>query len=222
MKFLRSTHLTYITAIGSLSLTFTGISAQDLLMNSKNFSNVIFLIFIPLTPIIIIIFTFIINDMFHIYAIGNQIGQVECKINIISKNDKLLVWEHSVCGVVYGREKVAVIDKSITNLIFEGVGMLLIPSIVIICSISMYLSIKYLYSKQELHLFLYIYASILIYMIVVMGHILYKLKKYTGTNSILSRAIQYKNNESKKKVLPEQSDDNKIKGMYCKNRLNMF
>jgi len=215
-------YLAYITAIGSLSLTFTGISAQDLLTNSKSFSNVIFLIFIPLTPIIIIIFSFIVNDMFHIYAIGIQIGQVECKINTISRNDKLLVWEHSICGAVYGREKINGFDDRITNLIFEGIGMLLIPSTVIICVASTYLSVGYLYSKPDLRLFLYLYSFVVTYMVVVMGHIVYKLIKYTGSNSMLSKVIQCQNNDSIKKVLLEQSNNNQSKGIYRKNRLNIF
>src|ERR1035437_6857008 len=130
-------YLTYLTAIGSLALAFHGVSAQDFIKASvdlttadniiKNLSSIIYLFFIPFTPIVIMTLTFPINDIFHVYAIGNQIGQVECKINAISKNDKLLVWEHSVCPAVYGGEKMMDSDERITNVISAGDYMLLFP-----------------------------------------------------------------------------------------------
>jgi hypothetical protein len=195
-------YLTYLTAIGSVALTFHGVSAQDFFKAGvdpatasylvNNLSNIIHLFFIPLTPIVIITLTFPINDIFHVYAIGNQIGQVECKINSISCNPRLLVWEHSVCPAVYGGEKVENTDKSITNVISAGDYLLLFPTLIIICTFSTYISVTYLYLKLGCG-FSMIYLAIIIYMLGAIVFLGLKLKNCTGPAALLTKVIQYKN-----------------------------
>lgn len=197
-------YLTYITAIGSLALTFHGVSAQDIFKASfdattanyivNNLSNIVHLFFIPLTPVVIITLTFPINDIFHTYAIGNQIGQDERKINAMFNNDKLLVWEHSVCHAVYGGEKIAKSNDRITNVISVGDYTLLIPALITICAISSYVSINYICEKAGCGLAI-LYFAILLYMVGAIAFLGLKLRSYTGPESCLARVIQQKNSE---------------------------
>jgi hypothetical protein len=195
-------YLTYVTAIGSLALTFYGVSGQDFIKASinpatadhivNNFSNIVQLFFIPLTPIVIMMLTFPINDIFHTYAIGNQIGQIECKINTISNNETLLVWEHSVCPAVYGGEIVIESDNPITNVITVGDYMLLFPALLMVCAFSTYISIVYLCQKAGCGLSI-LYFALVIYMLGAIVFLGLKLKNYTGPKALLTRVIQHKN-----------------------------
>ena len=124
-------YLTYITTLGSLALAFHGVSMSDFFNTAidpskatyliQNASNIVHLFFIPFTPIILITITFPLNDIFHTYAIGSQISEIERKINMIS-NKKILVWEHSICPKIYGGEKSAegikITKKSLNNYFF--------------------------------------------------------------------------------------------------------
>ena len=210
-------YLTYLTAIGSLALTFHGVSAQDFFKAGvdpatanhiiNNLSNVIHLFFIPLTPIVVITLTFPINDIFHVYAIGNQIGQVECKINALSSNDTLLVWEHSVCPAVYGGEKDAESGDSVTNVISTGDYMLLFPALFMICAFSTYISIMYLCQKMGCGLAI-LYFGIVIYMLGAIVFLGLKLKSHTGPKSLLTKVIQNKNSPAENKRLLESLEAN--------------
>lgn len=99
-------YITYLISISSLALTFKGLSATDIVIDSSkvvaNASDIVSLLFVPFTPIVIIVLSFAVNDLFQIYAIGNQIGQIEQKINKILGKKNLLVWEHRICPIIYG------------------------------------------------------------------------------------------------------------------------
>lgn len=210
-------YLTYLTAIGSLALTFHGVSAQDLYKASidpatanyivNNLPNIIHLFFIPLFPIVIITLTFPLNDIFHVYAIGNQIGQVELKINAISNNNRLLVWEHSVCPAVYGGEKVMESDDPIINIISAGDYMLLFPALFIMCAFSTYISITYLCQKAGCGLAI-VYFAVVIYMLGAIVFLGLKLKNHTGPKALLARVIEHKNLAAENKNLPEPAGAN--------------
>lgn len=209
-------YLTYLTAIGSLALTFYGVSTQDFIKASvdistannmaNNLPKIVNLFLLSLTPILIMTLTFPINDLFHIYAIGNQIGQIECKINDILNNNKVLLWEHSVCPAVYGGEKVFKSDEPITNVISFGDYLLLLPVLYLICVFSIYLSINYLCQMKHYYILPNLYAGLIIYM---MGSIIFlgvKIKKYTGPNSLLNKVIHHKNYASESKISTEKTE----------------
>lgn len=149
-------YLTYITAIGSLALAFHGISANDFfkagidpaLANHiiRNAGNIVRLFFITLTPVVLITLTFPLNDIYHIYAMGHQLGELEIKINSKSGNQNLLTWEHIVCPIVYGGEKMHVgqVETKLTNIISRGDILLLVPAIATLCIASTVISFVYI------------------------------------------------------------------------------
>ncbi|MBP9012191.1 MAG: hypothetical protein KBG22_01125 [Smithella sp.] len=212
-------YLTYFTAIGSLALTFHGVSAPDLFKASidsstaNNIANkipeIVNIFLILLTPILIMTLTFPINDIFHTYAIGNQIGQIECKINSILENDILLLWEHSICPAVYGGEKVFESDKPITNVISFGDYTLLLPTLYMVIVFSTYISVKYLCEKS--FFFSISYSILVIYMIGALLFLGSRLKDCTSPNSLLNKVISYKNRIGNKKLSVPPSANGKKK-----------
>lgn len=199
-------YLSYITAIGSLALTFHGVSTSDFfkmvvdkdtannLIN--NMTNIVNLLFIPFAPVVLITITFPINDMFHIYAMGKHIGEIERKINILSNNKILLAWEHHVCPVVYGGEKVNNCKEKVTNLIFKGDTLLLFPSLIFICIFTTALSIIYICDKGHPYLAV-LYFETFLYMLTVILYLGLRLRDYTNPNGILNKLIQSKNADTK-------------------------
>ena len=107
-------YISYLTSIVSLSLTFMGISTTDIFkasLNAKTFSDIFILISIPFTPIVSLISSFAINDLFQIYVIGTQIGIIEQKLNTLVNESKLLTWEHHICPVIYGERSIADMNR---------------------------------------------------------------------------------------------------------------
>ena len=149
-------YLTYITAIGSLALAFHGLNAQDVISSvsnpdkavilAKNSANILHLFFIAFTPILFITLTFPINDLFHIFAIGNHVGELESKINSLKKK-KLLLWEHGVCPKVFGGEPDST-GKKLTNIINKGDYFLLFPALLFLTICSIYISVPFIWSKS--------------------------------------------------------------------------
>jgi hypothetical protein len=195
-------YLTYFTAIGSLALTFHGISASDIFKASvdpasanyiaNHLSDVIYLFLIPLTPILIITLTFPINDIFHVYVIGNQILQIESKINFFSNNGRLLAWESFVCPTVYRGERTMESDDQITNLIKVGDYMLLFPALITICAFSTYISIVYLSQKVSCVIAL-LYLAIVLYMVGTILFLGLRLSSYISTKGLIAKIIKYRN-----------------------------
>lgn len=194
-------YLTYLTAICSLALTFHGVSAQEFFKNPdvmnqalQNAASIVHLFFIPFTPIVIITLIFPLNDLFHIYVMGNQIGQIEKKINSLSRDNQLLVWEHAICPVVYGGEKIKT-DASefrITNLISAGDKLLLVPVLFLVCVSATILSAIYLFDKLGC-LATVVYVLLIVYMISSIVSLVLKLLSYTKPEGFLAKAIQLKN-----------------------------
>ena len=193
-------YLTYITAIGSLALAFHGVSTQDFFNSAldpekanyliKNASNIVHLFFIPFAPIILITLTFPLNDLFHIFAIGNQIAAIENKINTIAGKE-LLVWEHSVCPKVYGGEKGPNSDK-IKNIISAGDYMLLIPSLFILSIITTVISSIYICEKTGCLLSIG-YMLIVVYMFGVIIWLASKITNYIKPDGLLTKVIKASN-----------------------------
>lgn len=189
-------YLTYITAIGSLALAFHGLNAQDIIAaanNSvkakeiiENASSIMHLFFIPFTPVLLITLTFPLNDMFHIYAIGNHIGKLEKKINMM-EGSEILEWEHRVCPKVYGGESDSNGNK-ISNIITMGDALLLIPALFLLGFISTYISTAFLYQKLPIY-WCAGYLILIIYMVCMVLFISLKLKNYTSPNGLLTKII---------------------------------
>jgi hypothetical protein len=193
-------YLTYISAIGSLALTFYGVSTQDFFKAVidpqtgnqivQNAANIIHLFFVPFAPLVFVTMTFPINDLFHIYVIGKQIGQIESKINLIN-SDQLLMWEHRVCPGVYGG-KIEINENKITNLIQIGDYLLLFPFLIGLCGVSIWLSSTFIQDKFG-DAFKWIYILVVTYMFLSVIWLGWKLLKYTKSDSDLSAMITKRN-----------------------------
>ncbi|MGB5156525.1 hypothetical protein [Desulfobacterium sp. N47] len=205
-------YLTYITAIGSLALAFHGLNAQDVIsaVNNtqkakeimENASSILHLFFIPFAPVLLITLTFPLNDMFHIYAIGNHIGKIESRINLM-ENKKLLLWEHQVCPKVYGGDEDQKGNK-ISNIIMMGDALLLIPALFVLGVITTYISTSFIYHNLST-LWAVGYLALVTYMFGMVIGLALKLKNYTSPKGKLTVIIQNANdcseiNESKSVV----------------------
>jgi hypothetical protein len=185
-------YLTYITAIGSLVLTLHGSSIPEFLKGSVNpdlLKNAASLFFIFFTPVILITLTFPLNDIYHIYAMGHQIGTLEKKINNFSSHQNLLTWEHLVCPIIYGGNKVVIekVEKKLTNPIMLGDFLLLIPFLGLLCISSSVLSCIYLYNIK--FIFALGYVVLITYMIIAIVKLALKIKQYTKADGSISRMI---------------------------------
>lgn len=196
-------YLTYISAIGSLALTFYGLSTQDFFKAVidpqtgnhlvQNATNIIHLFFVSFAPVVFVTLTFPINDLFHTYVIGNQIGQIESKINF-NNSEHLLVWEHRVCPGVYGG-KTETNEQKVTNLIQIGDYLLLFPFLTGLCAVSVWLSYSFIQAKFG-NLFKWIYIIIIVYMFLSVVWLGWKLFRYTTPNGILSDMINSRNRKN--------------------------
>lgn len=194
-------YLTYITAIGSLALTFHGISTTDIFKATTNpdiannlfpqARNILLLFFVPFAPVLLLTLTFPLNDLFHIYIIGTRIGEIEKKINNINDKKILLQWEHEICPATYGKNIPPQLDKvsySMTNIISASDYLLLIPLLIIIGLFTTDLGFAFLLEKTSILLSL-IYLCLVGYMfsvVVILGR---RLLIYSKGN--ISRLISY-------------------------------
>lgn len=191
-------YLTYISAIGSLALTFYGISTTDffkahtdpqqatyLINNAK---SIILIVFVPFTPIVLLTLIFAVNDLFHIYVMGNHIGQLERRINNINGSDNLLLWEHAVCPAVYGGIIPRNSQLRITNLISACDYLLLFPVLFILGAITTYVGYNFIFINAG-NKVAYIYLGIVGYMFVVIIAIGNRLRLYTKPNGPLTSLI---------------------------------
>lgn len=196
-------YLTYITAIGSLALAFYGISASDLLKVGtdqaltnhilQNAGSIVRLFFIAFTPVVLITLTFPLNDIYHIYVMAHQLGALEKRINVKSDNQNLLTWEHVVCPVVYGGEKVNIghSESKLTNTIFLGDILLLAPAIAALCAVSTIVSTIYICEKVGC-LFTVGYVLVIAYMVAVIVVLALKVKDYTKANGPIAVIVSAK------------------------------
>jgi len=205
-------YLTYITAIGSLALTFNGLSTSDFFKFGADqqtthqilthASSIINLIFVPFAPVLFITLTFPLNDTFHIYAIGNQIGALETKLNDICDRNNL-TWEHLICPSVYGGRPIEDGTK-IINLITAGDYFLLVPTLAIIAGVTTYFGFKFICNETKDYIIPchniwgYIYLVIVLYMFAILVTLGFKLKKYVKPDGPLSKIISFFNTLVKK------------------------
>lgn len=203
-------YLTYISAIGSLALTFYGVSTQDFFKAfidqqtgnhlAQNANNIIHLFFVPFAPLVFLTLTFPINDLFHIYVIGNHIGHIESKINL-NNSENLLLWEHRVCPGVYGGT-VENNEKKINNLIQAGDYLLLFPLLVGLCASSILISYFFIQTKFGRY-YDCIYLLVVAYMFFSVVWLGWNLLQYTKPNGILSLMISSRN------TTPDIADNSK-------------
>jgi len=188
-------YLTYITAIGSLALTFHGVSANDIFkgVDPALLQNAVSLFFIAFTPVVLITLTFPLNDIYHIYVMAHQLGELEKRINSLSGSRNLLTWEHVVCPVVYGGEKVRVgqIETKLTNTISLGDILLLAPFIAGLCAVSTVLSSMYICNKVGC-LFTVGYVLLVAYMVAVIVMLASKVKRYTKADGPIAGVVSAK------------------------------
>lgn len=190
-------YLTYITAIGSLVLAFNGLSLQDVISSvtdpakeaalRANAENIINIFFISFTPVLLLTITFPLNDMFHIFAIGNHIGNIEGKINMLM-NSNLLSWEHKICPRVYGGEKDHDGHK-VENIISLGDSLILIPSLLLLAGFSSWHGANFIYKKIGIG-YLIAYITLITYMTGIIIALALKLKSYTLPEGHLSNTIK--------------------------------
>jgi hypothetical protein len=149
-------YISYLTSILSLSLTFMGISTTDFFksVSSENgipylvshFSDIFILISIPFTPIVLLVASFAVNDLFQIYVIGTQIGNIEKKINDIAKSN-LLLWEHHICPVVYGGGQIEKM-RPVKNVIALSDAYIFFPFVYSLIIVTLFFGGRYIALKN--------------------------------------------------------------------------
>lgn len=196
-------YVSYLTTIVSLSLTFMGMSTTDIFKNGlnntvspvfvKNFSDVFILISIPFTPIVLLIGSFALSDLFHTFVIAFQIGNIEQKINSLS-GDVLLKWEHLICPIIYGEGhniKQLKNYNPTTNIIKMDDFLIFVPFVASLCLITIVFGGKYIYEKNA-----YIfgaYIAVNVYFLISFIWIATKLFSYGKAESPLRKAISILN-----------------------------
>jgi len=177
-------YISYLTSIVSLSLAFMGISTTDIFkgaLNAKTFSDIFILISIPFTPIVTLVSSFAINDLFQIYVIGTQTGMIEKKLNALVNEEKLLTWEHHICPVVYGERSVADIEP-IKNVINQSDFRIFFPFVYILIVSTLFLGGKFIACNN---IYLYVgYTVINVYFLASFLWIGLKLNKYIKTDNL--------------------------------------
>ncbi|HAW59535.1 MAG TPA: hypothetical protein DCX03_11095 [Bacteroidales bacterium] len=193
-------YLTYISAIGSLALTFNGISASQVFngIDPVVLRNAVNLFLIAFTPVVLLTLTFPLNDIFHIYVMGHQIADLEKRINDKSGGQTLLSWEHKICPVVYGGKKVQVghEDIKLRNIISMGDLFLLVPFLTALCIVSTILSCLYV-SDKLINTFgcgvgclaIIGYLVLIFYMVVVLVVSGSKLLAYTKADGPIAKVV---------------------------------
>jgi ABC-type multidrug transport system fused ATPase/permease subunit len=196
-------YLTYITAIGSLALTFHGVSTEDFVLNSIKPAGaakpleIILMFFVAYAPVLFITLTFPLNDLFQIYVIGTHIGQLELRINTIKGNRKVLFWEHSVCPIIFGGKLIegkGSPTEKVTNLIRAGDNFLFVPLLLLLSGITTWLGYKYLLYKLG-YWYAIPYLCGVSYMAIVLIILGRKLYNYTLHDGLLKKTIEYIINE---------------------------
>jgi hypothetical protein len=186
-----------LTSLGSIGLGVIGLSPR-MQPGTKLFENPIdiaMIFIIPVTPIILLIISFHIIDLFHIFVIGNHIGNIEKKINNILGNDLLFVWEHRICPYVYGeQDKISNLKmiKPIVNVIRVTDTEILGPFVAIICLLSTAVGTYFLWLKMPnypMFLVPFLYLSFNIYLFLRLLFIAKKMLQYTKANSSLKQII---------------------------------
>ena len=151
-------YITYITSVSSFVETFIGLSLTGLIKGIENPSynpvHIAIMLMIPLTPIVLLLVSFAINDLFQIYVIGTQIGNIEKKFNNILGINTLLTWEHRICPVVYGGSidiKLGYCGSNlepISNVIRLSDYLILLPFVLTVCGIASFLGANFLYANN--------------------------------------------------------------------------
>ncbi|MCI5219206.1 MAG: hypothetical protein D3914_08455 [Candidatus Electrothrix sp. LOE2] len=190
-------YLTYITAIGSLVLAFNGLSLQDVInavtdpakaaILKANAENIINIFFVAFTPVLLLTITFPLNDVFHIFAIGNHLGNIEKKINLLTGN-KLLSWEHGVCPKVYGGEKDHEGNR-VENVISLGDSLILIPCLFLMAGFSTWHGACFMYEKIGIG-YLIAYLTLIVYMLGIIIALALKIRSYTLPKGPLNTVIR--------------------------------
>jgi len=196
-------YITYITSVSSFVETFIGLSLTGLIKGIENPSynpvHIAIMLMIPLTPIVLLLVSFAINDLFQIYVIGTQIGNIEKKFNNILGINTLLTWEHRICPVVYGGSidiKLGYCGSNlepISNVIRLSDYLILLPFVLTVCGIASFLGANFLYANNYIISFA-IYIGIIVYLIFIELFVIgWKLLKYTKPNSSLARNLDILN-----------------------------
>lgn len=190
-------YLTYISAIGSLALAFHGLNMQDVIASlgnsvkaqafTENAHNIINLFFVSFTPVLLLTVTFPLNDLYHIYAIGNHIGNIEKKFNMLQNKD-LLIWEHEVCPKIYGGKPDDYGNK-MSNIISLGDLLILVPVLILIGAISTIYATIFIYKKAGLT-YSILYLDLVIYMFGTIVALALRLNKYTSPTGKMSQIIK--------------------------------
>ena len=188
-------YVSYLTSIISGSITVFGLSSSDIFKTlstakdsstlAANITNALNIVSIPAVPVIMLLGSFAINELFQIYVIGNHIGNVERKLNILLGSE-VFSWEHKVCPVVYGGKKTQSGSKVI-NLIAANDGIFFLPFIGILTLLMGKFALKFLYSIDTTVMVLY--ASFLLFLFYGLARVGLKLIAYVKADSALSKAI---------------------------------
>jgi len=188
-------YVSYFTSIISGSLTIFGLSSSDIFETlstaknasvlAQNISNAIKVISIPAVPIILLLGSFALNELFQIYVIGNHIGNIESKLNKLVGHD-IFSWEHKVCPVVYGGRPTKSGNK-LTNIIAINDFMLFFPFVSILTIVMLVFALIFLFSISQI--VFYSYTALILLLFAGIITVAWKLKEYTHADSQLSQAI---------------------------------
>lgn len=175
-----------------------GDAAQNLAENLHLISAVVS---VPYIPIICVLMSFAITETFHIYILGNHIGQLEKKVNNILDEEGLLVWESKVCPVAYGGATKKNGKGKITNLVKLNVSFVLAGFAIAISALAFINSIMALTDPARGWGF-YLYIAVCGYFItttIISGR---KLQKYVKADSALTHAIVQAHSDWNGKATP--------------------
>jgi hypothetical protein len=188
-------YITYLLSMGSIALAFKGVSMTDIFKESgvnslqfvNNVAGAIYILFVPFTPVVCIIITFIINDMFQIYVMGTQIGYIERRINALLGNNPLLSWEHRICPVVFGGAGDRRNGKYI-NLIRLSNSLVYFPMVVFVSVLTSYYAAQFLWCSISPTIAL-LYVFVIVMFVGVIANNFRIMAKYTKSGSDLSTTI---------------------------------
>ena len=188
-------YITYLLSMGSIALAFKGVSMTDIFKESggnslqlvNNVAGAIYILFIPFTPVVCIIITFIINDMFQIYVMGTQIGYIERRINALLGSNPLLSWEHRICPVVFGGAGDRR-DRKYINLIRLSNSLVYFPLVVFVSVLTSYYASQFLWWSISPTIAL-LYVFVIVIFIGVIANNFRIMAKYTKSGSDLSTTI---------------------------------
>lgn len=197
-------YIAYFTAIGSLALVFFGVNKEDIfkLPNNPteaqqltaNAYNVVQLVCVVLAPTVLATLTFPLNDIFHMYIIGNHVAEIERRINRLT-GKSILKWQSYICPRGYEGQRFNGNEK-ITNVITMGDLLVLGPALFLVCITATVIGYSFIVTKMSSGWGL-AYLAFVGYLVAIMLWLLKKIAQYRAPDGALARLVVSSINDTK-------------------------